>query len=67
VAGGQVARLHRLRELGLVERELVSPERSANLPARSKRIVKLTDRGREVADAILKLAALLREERAESF
>ncbi|MCC6049303.1 MAG: hypothetical protein LM580_01265 [Thermofilum sp.] len=59
--------LLRLRELGLVEWELVSPERSANLPARSKRIVKLTDRGREVADAILKLAALLREERAESF
>jgi hypothetical protein len=35
--------------------------------ARATRIVHLTERGREVADAILKLAALLREERAESF
>jgi predicted ArsR family transcriptional regulator len=59
--------LFRLRELGLVEWEYLSPERSANLPGHPKRIVRLTERGREVADAILKLAALLREERAESF
>jgi Mn-dependent DtxR family transcriptional regulator len=36
-------------------------------PLRARRIVKLTDKGREVADAILKLAALLREAGAKSF
>lgn len=59
--------LFRLRELGLVEWEYLSPERSAALPNQPKRIVKLTDKGREVADAILKLAALLREAGAKSF
>ena len=59
--------LFRLRELGLVEWELLSPERSAALPNQPKRIVRLTEKGRQIADAILKLAALLREEGAESF
>jgi predicted ArsR family transcriptional regulator len=59
------ATLFRLRELGLVEWELLSPERSANLPGRPKRIVRLTERGRRVADLILKLEALLSEAGAE--
>jgi DNA-binding MarR family transcriptional regulator/predicted ArsR family transcriptional regulator len=61
------ATLLRLRELGLVEWELLSPERSAALPNQPKRIVRLTEKDRQIADAILKLAALLREEGAESF
>ena len=59
--------LLRLRELGLLEWELLSPERSANLPGHPKRILRLTERGRQVAEAILKLAALLREESGETF
>jgi hypothetical protein len=61
------ARLLQLRELGLVEWELANPERSAALPNQPKRIVRLTEKGRQIADAILKLAALLREEGAEPF
>jgi DNA-binding PadR family transcriptional regulator len=59
--------LFQMRELGLLEWELLSPERSANLPGHPKRILRLTERGRQVAEAILKLAALLREGGAESF
>jgi DNA-binding PadR family transcriptional regulator len=54
--------LFRLRELNLIEWE----HRRA-LGGRPRRIVKLTDKGQEVASAILKLAALLRETGAESF
>ena len=54
--------LLRLKELNLIEWELLSPERSANLLGHPKRIVRLTERGQQVASAILKLAALLREE-----
>jgi hypothetical protein len=46
----------------LVEWELLSLGRSANLPGCQKRLIRLTEKGRQVADAILKLAALLREE-----
>jgi DNA-binding PadR family transcriptional regulator len=59
--------LLRLKELNLIEWELLSPERSANLPGHPKRIVRLTERGRQVAEAILKLAALLAEESGETF
>jgi DNA-binding MarR family transcriptional regulator len=53
--------LFRLRELGLIEWE----RRRASSGGRPVRIVRLTEKGRQVADAILKLAALLRE--AEPF
>jgi DNA-binding PadR family transcriptional regulator len=59
--------LLRLKELNLVEWRLADPEQPAPRSAHPTRIVHLTERGRKVADAILKLAALLREERAESF
>jgi DNA-binding PadR family transcriptional regulator len=59
--------LFRLRELGLVEWKIWRAERSTNLLGFPKRLIRLTERGRQVAEAILKLAALLREERAESF
>jgi DNA-binding MarR family transcriptional regulator len=55
----------RLKELNLIEWKLANSERPASRSEHPTRIVKLTDKGREVADAILKLAALLRE--AESF
>ena len=57
--------LLRLKELNLVEWRLADPEQPAPRSARPTRIVHLTERGREVADTIIKLAALLRE--AESF
>jgi DNA-binding PadR family transcriptional regulator len=55
--GGQVARLLRLRELGLVEWELASPERARGA-RNAKRLVRLTEKGREVARAILELTTL---------
>lgn len=55
----------RLKELNLIEWKLAEVEQPAPRSEHPTRIVKLTDKGREVADAILKLAALLRE--AESF
>ena len=65
--GGLDPVLLRLKELNLIEWELLSPERSAARSERSTRIVRLTERDRQVADAILKLAALLREGGAEPF
>jgi DNA-binding PadR family transcriptional regulator len=57
--------LFRLRELNLVEWEHRRAERSTNLLGFPKRLIRLTEKGQQVAEAILKLAALLRE--AESF
>jgi DNA-binding MarR family transcriptional regulator len=54
--------LLQLRELGLVEWQYLPPERTAHLLGCPKRIVRLTEKGREVAEAIIKHAALLAEE-----
>jgi DNA-binding MarR family transcriptional regulator len=55
--------LFRLRELDLIEWE----RRRASSGGRPRRIIRLTEKGRQVADAILKLAALLAETGAGSF
>jgi predicted ArsR family transcriptional regulator len=59
--------LLRLRELGLVKWQYLPSERTTHLPGRPKRVVHLTEKGREVADAIIKLVALFAEESGKTF